>query len=166
MQESYKTIFTGLKQDTTGQYVRLPVVPSYIHRYKNPFFFQYQNKNFSANARLLSSAKKANAGDDVKASDSKTNGTHSRRNQVILSSLYCFLRKEHTLFKTLCETFQLRYHLLSTLQDLLLSVSIRQYTAKAAKVNSSCNLNWLPPTQGHSLWTSHSPYSRLTLNTP
>lgn len=34
------------------------------------------------------------------------------------------------------------------------------------KDNSSCNWNWLPPTQGHSLWTSHSPYSRLTLNMP
>lgn len=34
------------------------------------------------------------------------------------------------------------------------------------KVNSSCNCNWLPPTQGHSLWTSHSPCSRLTLSMP
>lgn len=34
------------------------------------------------------------------------------------------------------------------------------------KVNSSCNWNCIPPTQGHSLWTSHSPYSRLTLNMP
>lgn len=34
------------------------------------------------------------------------------------------------------------------------------------KVNSSCNCNWLPPTQGHSLWTSRSPCSRLTLSMP
>lgn len=53
---------------------------------------------------------------------------------------------------------------------MLLSISIREHAAKNCnfyiKVNSSCNCNWLPPTQGHSLWTSRSPYSRLTLSMP
>lgn len=93
----------------------------YIHRWKNPFSFQYQRKNFSASG---------------------------------------ILRTEH----------QLRYHFLSTLQALLTSDSASKRTIKAAtsrsKLNSSCNQNQLPPTQEHSLWTSHSPCCRLTLNMP
>lgn len=110
-------------------------MPPYVHRYKNPFFFQYQSKNFSANARLLSSAKKANADDDVKASQSETKDSCTGRNQGIFHPSIAFSKK-NTHLKTPYETFQLRYHLLLTRQALLPSVSVSEHTAKAATYRS------------------------------
>lgn len=139
-------------------------MPSYIQRYKNPFFLSIPE--LLHKWLTLVKCQKSKCWWRCKGITQQNKRHTTQKESGDFSSIYCFLQQEDTLFKKPNETFWLRYHLLLTLQVLQLSASVREYKKKSCKVNSSCNWNWLPPTQGHSLWTSHSPYSRLTLNMP
>lgn len=91
--------------------------------------------NFFVNTQSLSSAKKANAGD---------NGWHltveprTFTPEGIKQFFTCPFPspKKNTKFKTPYEIFQLRHHFLLTLQALLPSVTVSEHTVKAATCGS------------------------------